>query len=89
MIKAINLTHFRRYNQNLYNIKNNITPKTIISTIKNINITNSKKSKINKKDIEKQIKLLEFQMNIASENTDFEQAAMLRDEIIELRKNRS
>jgi excinuclease ABC subunit B len=36
MLKAINLTLFRREKQIEYNKKHNITPKTIISSIKDI-----------------------------------------------------
>lgn len=92
MRKAINLTYYRRELQNTYNEKNGITPTTIFSSIKDMGI----KIKI-KKDYalagdgvsaEKMIKKLELEMDIAAANLDFEQAAELRDAIIELRRGK-
>jgi excinuclease UvrABC helicase subunit UvrB len=40
------------------------------------------------KNIEKEIKKLELEMDIASANLDFEKAAELRDIIIDLRKKK-
>ncbi len=87
MRKAINLNYYRRRLQDEYNKKNNITPKTVLSKIKDIWIPNKKKdySNIDKENIEKQIKKLELEMDIAASNLDFEKAAELRDEILYLK----
>lgn len=88
MKTAINLTNYRRKIQNEYNIANNITPKTVISEIKDIWIQSKKKdySLIDEQTLEKELKKLEFEMNVASANMEYEKAAELRDAIIELKK---
>ncbi len=90
MLKAINLTYYRRNLQAEYNKKNWITPKTIFSSIKDMWMTSSKKKRdyslLDKKSIEKEISKLELEMDIASANTDFEKAAELRDMILDLKK---
>ncbi len=88
MRKAIDLTYYRRWVQNKYNEKNNITPTTVISEIKETWMNNKKKdySQIDSQSIEKEIKKLEFEMWVASSNMDYEKARELRDSIIELRK---
>ena len=90
MKNAIDETNRRRKIQNEYNIKNGITPKTIIKPIKNT-LEISKKStpkKYSKQDTEKEIERLKGLMNIASKQLDFETAIKLRDEISKLRKLR-
>ncbi|MEE8599125.1 MAG: UvrB/UvrC motif-containing protein, partial [Dehalococcoidales bacterium] len=42
---------------------------------------------VNKEDITRLIKELEAQMKTAARNLEFERAALLRDRIIELRKD--
>lgn len=88
MKTAINLTNYRRKIQNEYNIANNIVPKTIISEIKDIWIQSKKKdySLVDEQTLEKELKKLEFEMNVASANMEYEKAAELRDMIIELKK---
>lgn len=88
MRKAIDLTYYRRWVQNKYNEKNNITPTTVISEIKETWMNNKKRdySQIDSQSIEKEIKKLEFEMWVASSNMDYEKARELRDSIIELRK---
>ncbi len=90
MRNAIALTYYRRKLQNEYNEKNNITPTTILSSIKNIGVKSKKQDywDIDTKNIEKEIKRLELEMDIASANLDFEKAAELRDMIIDLRKGK-
>ncbi len=92
MKKAINLTYYRRNLQAEYNKKNNITPKTIFSSIKDMWMTSTKTKKeyslLDKKSIIKEISKLELEMDIASANTDFEKAAELRDMILELKKGK-
>jgi len=92
MKKAINLTYFRRGLQKEYNLKNNINPETIFSSIKDMGMTSSKKkrdySDLNRKEILKELSRLEFEMDIASWNMEYEKAAELRDEILYLKKGR-
>lgn len=97
MKSAIGETERRRKIQTEYNKKHGITPKTIIKKIQDI--TESMKSDHakavasllaidieSKKDIKKIIKDKERQMNGAVKILDFETAAILRDEIVELQK---
>ncbi|MBI3632202.1 MAG: excinuclease ABC subunit UvrB [Candidatus Vogelbacteria bacterium] len=98
MRSAIDETNRRRKIQADYNTKHNITPKTIIKSIKDIteNIE-SKHSKtvralieidkfVYAKNPKALIKEKERQMNDAVKVLDFETAAILRDEIKELTK---
>ena len=88
MQKAIDETNRRRQIQNDFNIKHNITPKTIIKEIKNtLEITKkTTQKKLNKQDITKEIERLKGLMNIATKQLDFETAITLRDEISKLKK---
>ncbi len=90
MRKAIDLTYYRRKVQNDYNLKNGITPTTIFSTIKDMWLKTKKVdySILDKQTLEKQLKRLELEMDIASANLDFEKAAELRDTIIEIRRGK-
>ncbi|MBW7954788.1 excinuclease ABC subunit UvrB [Candidatus Gracilibacteria bacterium] len=90
MKQAINLTNYRRNMQNNYNIKHNITPTTVYSEIKEIGIKTKNKdyALISEKDLEKELKKLEFEMGVAASNMDYELAAELRDVIIELKRGR-
>ena len=95
---AIDETNRRRTLQMEYNKKHGITPKTIIKKIQDI--TDQLKSEHQKtvdellkldeklfaKDPKKLIKQKEKQMNAAVKILDFETAAILRDEIVELTK---
>ncbi|KND48327.1 MAG: excinuclease ABC subunit B [Parcubacteria bacterium C7867-003] len=95
---AINETARRRKLQVEYNTKHGITPKTIIKKIQDITDqmkTEHKKTvdslleidKVNlSKDPDKLIRQKEKQMDGAVKVLDFETAAILRDEILELQK---
>lgn len=85
---AINITNYRRRIQNEFNIKNSITPTTVFSEIKEIWIKTKKKdyALISEKDLEKEMKRIEFEMDMASANMEFEKAADLRDELLELKR---
>lgn len=85
---AINLTNYRRRIQNEYNKENWITPTTVISEIKEIWIKTKKKdyALISEKDLDKEIKRIEFEMWMAAANMEYEKAAELRDELIELKR---
>lgn len=87
MKKAIELTYYRRKLQHAHNEKNWITPKTVYSAIKDMWINNKKKeySILDKKSAEKELKRLELEMDIASANMEYELAAELRDQIIEIK----
>ncbi len=96
--RAIGETNRRRKIQVAYNIKHHITPKTIVKSINDI--MESLKSPHDKaiselllidKDImmknpKKIIKEKERQLNEAVRTLDFETAAILRDEMVELKK---
>ena len=90
MKSSINLTNYRRNLQNNYNIKNNITPTTVYSEIKEIWIKTKNKdyALISEKDLEKELKKLEFEMWVAAANQEYELAADLRDMIIELKRGK-
>ena len=91
MQQAIDETTRRRTIQEKYNKENNITPQTIIKDIREV-ITNTAeintektKKKMSKKEIEKNIELLEQEMREAARNLDFERAMELRDIIFEMK----
>lgn len=87
MQKAIDETARRRTIQNDYNIKNNITPKTIKKDVVNtLEISSKPTNRVLKQDIPKEIEKLKSMMKIASVQLDFETAIKLRDEINELKK---
>lgn len=95
---AINETARRRKIQSDYNTKHGITPKTIIKKIQDItdqlksehDKTVSEMMKIDEelfnKDPKKLMKMKEEEMNEAVKVLDFETAALLRDEILNLKK---
>ena len=84
---AIDETDRRRKKQINYNIKNKITPKTVISKISNILENLSDESEENKsskqvgKSIKQSIQELQSEMGKAASNLEFEEAAKIRDKI--------
>jgi excinuclease ABC subunit B len=97
MERAIGETNRRRAKQVTFNKKHNITPKTIIKKIQDI--TDQLQSEHQKtvkelltfdikteKNIQSVIRFKEKQLNSAAKILDFETAAILRDEIVELVK---
>ena len=92
MKKAINLTYYRRWLQQEYNKINNITPETVFSSIKDMWMTSNKKkrdySDLDKKAIAKELSRLELEMDIAAGNMEYEKAAELRDQILDLKKGK-
>lgn len=89
MRKAINLTYYRRWLQEEYNKAHNITPTTILSNIKDIWVKSKKRDidKSDKKTLNRELKRLELEMDIAAANLDFEKAAELRDILIEIKRS--
>jgi len=92
MKKSIDLTYYRRWIQQEHNIKNEIDPKTVFSSIKDIWIP-SKKKKLelwgDPKTVEKEITKLELEMDIAAANMEYEKAAEIRDTILEMKAGRN
>ena len=98
MHKAIDETNRRRKIQEKHNNKNNIVPTTIIKEVRDITEklkeSNSYEEKeqykienISDKNIHKLIKDLEKEMKNSAKVLEFEKAALIRDQISELRKN--
>ena len=96
MQKAIEETRRRREIQGAYNKEHGITPQGIRKAIKDITErvqavaetrTPYTVTPISKEEISHLIKQLESQMKAAAKNLEFEKAALLRDRIIELRKD--
>ncbi|MFL2664948.1 MAG: excinuclease ABC subunit UvrB [Dehalococcoidia bacterium] len=98
---AIKETNRRRKIQINHNTKYQIVPKSIVKEVRDItgkinsdsekNINSSIVDKINnniisRKEIAKSVKSLEKEMRSAAKNLEFEKAALLRDEIQEIRK---
>jgi len=97
MKSAIEETDRRRFIQKTYNDENRITPQGIQKTIRDITervksvIEPSREELVNgldlpKEDLVRLIKDLEVQMKSASRELEFEKAAMVRDQILDLRK---
>ena len=95
MANAIRETQRRRQIQEAYNREHNITPQGIRKAIRDITKrvravaetrTPYVAAPIAKEDVTRLIKELETQMHTAARSLEFERAALLRDRIIELRK---
>jgi len=95
---AIDETNRRRKIQEEHNVKNNITPQSIVKEVRDItekikenNLKqtgeNYKIENISDKNINKLIKDLEKEMKNSAKILEFEKAALLRDQITELRKS--
>jgi excinuclease ABC subunit B len=93
MKKAIDETNRRRKLQTEYNKKHHITPKTIQKKIESIvdheikpEVTREFVNLENLEDLQGYLKQKEKEMKDAARNLEFERAALIRDEISELRK---
>ena len=90
MSKAIEETKRRRQIQSKYNEEHGITPKTIIKEIRDV-ISNTaivedkKEKKMSKKEMLKNIEIIEAEMREAARNLEFERAMELRDILFELK----
>ena len=95
MRAAIDETARRREIQNAYNVEHGIVPKTVIKSVRDLieisSPTAERKGrngvKMTKAEKEKEIARLEKQMKEAARMMEYEYAAVLRDQIIELRGN--
>ncbi len=86
MKEVIDITNKRRVLREKYNKKNNITPTTIYSKIKDFWIWNKNLNEKKSINYKLEIKKLELEMDVAAANLDFEKAAQIRDLIIELKQ---
>ena len=96
MKRAIDETNRRRQIQDIYNRENGITPQGIRKTVHDITervraLAETRapyvtKDDMPRDDIMRLIKDLEAQMKAAARNLEFEKAALLRDQIVDLRK---
>lgn len=98
MEKAITETNRRREIQQQYNLEHNITPhsvkKEIGAGLRAIIPEKKQEDKLDLKripaeEIPSLIKELQSQMQLAASNLDFERAAMLRDQIAEIQKQKT
>lgn len=93
---AISETERRRSIQMDYNQEHGITPTTILkvvqeglhisSPVEEEKVSNTKKKKLSKKEKEKLMASLEKEMKNAAKALDFERAAALRDELMQLKE---
>lgn len=90
MTEAIDITYKRRAIQHQHNLDNGITPETIVSRIKDTGLKGKKlhDDQIHGENPKTRIKRLELEMDVASANLDFELAAEIRDELLEMRKKK-
>jgi len=97
MAHAIAETTRRRVVQERYNTEHGVTPTTIIKALREDRLGGKKRtqeglgfdlSEINPEEIPSLLKTLRNKMEIAVKNLEFENAALLRDHIIALRKKK-
>jgi len=94
MERAISETNRRREIQQAYNKEHNITPRSVKKEIsaglraiipEKEEVTKLDLKRIPKEELPSLIKELQSQMQLAAANLDFEQAALLRDQIAEIK----
>ncbi|MBI5223562.1 excinuclease ABC subunit UvrB [Candidatus Micrarchaeota archaeon] len=91
MKSAIRETGRRRRKQHEYNVKNSITPKTIVKPVpkedpQELQIDTMVSKTLGKKQKEELIEELEVEMKAAAEKLEFERAIKIRNKIRELRE---
>jgi len=100
MKRAIDETDRRRAIQEAYNIEHGITPKSIVKQVRDL--TDRVKAQISdeyvlaegeisaaslpKDELHRMIKELEAEMKAAAKSLEFEKAALLRDQVVELKQ---
>ena len=96
MDKAISETNRRREIQQQYNIDHNITPHSVKKEIsaglraiipEKEEVARLDLKRVPKEELPSLIKELQSQMQLAAANLDFEKAAMLRDQIEEIKNS--
>ena len=90
MKEAIEETNRRRKIQEKYNDEHHLVPKTIIKEIRDVisntaEIKEGKEKKLTKKEIMKNMQVIEQEMREAAKNLDFERAMELRDILFEMK----
>jgi excinuclease ABC subunit B len=85
--KAIEITRFRRIIQKRYNIKHNITPKSIVKSVSKKSGTIKGTKHLTKSEIQRQLIELDAKMRTAAARLEFEKAIKLRDRIQELERS--
>ncbi|HET7790331.1 MAG TPA: UvrB/UvrC motif-containing protein, partial [Gemmatimonadales bacterium] len=98
MRRALDEMNRRRTTQLAYNVEHRITPRSIVKSVGDIRFaTRVADAKVGRKDAgavrrpadakerEAMIQLLEQQMQAAARDLDFELAALLRDQLLEIR----
>jgi len=92
MSAAIEETAVRREKQKVFNDTHGIVPKTVIKSVRDLLEISKRETpsatsgvKLTKRELEEEIKRLEKEMAAAAKLLEFEYAAALRDQIIELR----
>ncbi len=96
MRRAMDETQRRREKQDAFNQAHGIVPKTVIKSVREVlEISKSAEAaqrqsgkKLTKAETEREIQRLEKEMKEAAKMLEFEYAAILRDRLIELRKNK-
>ena len=96
MRRAMDETERRREKQDAFNKAHGIVPKTVIKSVREVlEISKSAEAaqrqsgkKLTKAETEREIQRLEKEMKEAAKMLEFEYAAILRDRLIELRKNK-
>ena len=99
MQRALDEMARRREKQKAYNIKHKLTPKSVQKIVQNLAEFNEEvkqtelellrqglPEKLTSKNLPEILKSLEHQMHGAAEQLDFETAALLRDQITEIRQ---
>ncbi len=100
MKRAIEETNRRRAIQEAYNVEHNITPKSIVKQVRDL--TDRVRAQVSdeyvpaegeitaaslpKDELHRMIKELEAEMKAAAKSLEFEKAAMLRDQVVELKQ---
>lgn len=91
LVNAVNITERRRKIQMAYNRDHNITPKSVVRKLKDKKVEDKVEDiqeidNITADEVDILIEDLEKEMKQAAEDLDFEKAAKLRDQIIELKE---